>query len=167
MAVVRSCQDGVVEEALRRRGIECYSPVRVEKRKWSDRVKLVQRRVIPGIVFVHTDEKTRREQFGKIPYLLRYLSETRGSWKAAIVPDGEMQAFRMMVEKSIEPPQIVKEPPLQPGDRVKVISGPLKGLEAELVEVKGKTYVVAKLSILGAAAVQIDINSVEKHRDET
>ncbi len=162
VAIVKSCQDGKVAAAFEKEGVECYSPVRMEKRKWSDRVKTVRRRLIPGIVFVHCTDKVRRYNFERIPYLLRYMSEKRGSYEPAIIKDEDMLSFKMMVEESTNPPSIIRNVPFKVGDRVKVTEGPLEGLEAELLEVDGKAYVIARLSLLGAAAVRIDRNTITK-----
>ena len=52
--------------------------------------------------------------------------------------------------------------PLAPGDAVKVIKGPLAGLEGELITVNGKSKVAVRLDMLGCAHVDVLIGFVEK-----
>ena len=51
--------------------------------------------------------------------------------------------------------------PLEPGQTIKVIKGPLFGLEGELIDVKGKSKVVVRLDILGCAGVDKPAGYVE------
>lgn len=46
--------------------------------------------------------------------------------------------------------------------RIRVVKGPLKGLEGELVEVDGKAKVVVRLDLLGCAGVDMPVGFVEK-----
>ena len=50
----------------------------------------------------------------------------------------------------------------QPGELIRVVKGPLKGLEGELVEVDGKAKVVVRLDLLGCAGVDMPVGFVEK-----
>ena len=52
--------------------------------------------------------------------------------------------------------------PLTPGEKVRVVRGPLCGLEGELTQVDGDTVVYVRLDCLGCASVRIAMNSVEK-----
>lgn len=52
--------------------------------------------------------------------------------------------------------------PLVPGELIRVVKGPLKGLEGELVEVDGKAKVVVRLDLLGCAGVDMPVGFVEK-----
>lgn len=52
--------------------------------------------------------------------------------------------------------------PLAPGELIRVVKGPLKGLEGELVEVDGKAKVVVRLDLLGCAGVDMPVGFVEK-----
>ncbi len=52
--------------------------------------------------------------------------------------------------------------PLAPGDRVRVMSGPLTGLECDLVSVGGGRCLAVSLGPLGTATMDLDLESVEK-----
>ena len=160
IAYTRSCQDKNVAAALSARGYEVFVPIRKEVRQWSDRKKVVDRLLIPHMVFVRCTELERRNSASEIPYITRYLTEKPGSYKAAIVPDSQMDAFMAMVASAGGEVALIDRP-LSPGDLVRVKHGALEGKVAELVKVEGKDCLAVRLPILGSACVQIDRNSVE------
>ena len=160
IAYTRSCQDKNVAAALSARGYEVFVPIRKEVRQWSDRKKVVDRLLIPHMVFVRCTELERRNSASEIPYITRYLTEKPGSYKAAIVPDSQMDTFISMVD-SFNGEVTVVDRALRPGDMVIVKRGALEGKIAELVEIEGKDCLAVRLPMLGAACVQIDRNSVE------
>ena len=52
--------------------------------------------------------------------------------------------------------------PLAPGDKVRVIKGPLTNLEGELIHVDGKSQILVRIQQLGSASVDIPAGYVEK-----
>ena len=85
----------------------------------------------------------------------------RGESTPAVIPDEQMAQFRFMLDYSPEAVEMCSVP-LAPGDAVKVIKGPLAGLEGELITVNGKSKVAVRLDMLGCAHVDIPIGFVEK-----
>lgn len=140
-------------------GIECYLPVQSEIRQWSDRRKRVDRLVIPMMIFVHVTPQER-----PLPLSLQAVSRymvLRGESTPAVIPDEQMDRFRFMLDYSPEAVEMCSAP-LAPGDAVKVIKGPLAGLEGELITVNGKSKVAVRLDMLGCAHVDVLIGFVEK-----
>ena len=131
-----------------------------EIHKWSDRRKIVVRLIIPHIVFIRTDELTRREILRSVYGVHAYMMD-RATGRPAVVPDHEMKAFRMMVEHSGAPVAMNSEP-LVKGDLVRVISGPLSGMEYELAEVHGNKCIVTRIDFLGSAFVEFAESNLEK-----
>lgn len=72
-----------------------------------------------------------------------------------------MDAFRFMVDLS-ESPVNFDGCDLQPGEKVQVVRGPLKGLTGELVTVGGKSSIVIRIERLGCAAVEMNASMVER-----
>ncbi len=135
-------------------GIECYLPVQSEIRQWSDRRKRVDRLVIPMMIFVHVTPQER-----PLPLSLQAVSRymvLRGESTPAVIPDEQMDRFRFMLDYSPEAVEMCSTP-LAPGDAVKVIKGPLAGLEGELITVNGKSKVAVRLDMLGCAHVDVPI----------
>lgn len=160
VAFVKSCQERRVAEDLGKLGVEHYLPQQREVHKWSDRRKVVVRLLLPRMIFVRVDDLTRRKLLSDVFGMYAYMVD-RTTRRPAIVRDAEMEAFRMMVEHSDAPVRMNSEP-LAKGDRVRVLSGPLKDMEYELADVQGKHCIVSRLDFLGSAIVEFSIDNLEK-----
>ena len=163
VAYVQSCLEKKTAQRLAAMGIECYLPVQSEIRQWSDRRKRVDRLVIPMMIFVHVTPQER-----PLPLSLQAVSRymvLRGESTPAVIPDEQMDRFRFMLDYSPEAVEMCSAP-LAPGDAVKVIKGPLAGLEGELITVNGKNKVAVRLDMLGCAHVDVPIGFVEKKGEE-
>lgn len=79
-----------IAKHLEAQGIQVYCPVRVESRKWSDRIKKVKVPLLPSMLLVYITEANRPHVF-EIPGTLRYLF---WSGKPAIVPQGEIELLK-------------------------------------------------------------------------
>lgn len=160
---VQSCLEKKTAQRLAAMGIECYLPVQSEIRQWSDRRKRVDCLVIPMMIFVHVTPQER-----PLPLSLQAVSRymvLRGESTPAVIPDEQMDRFRFMLDYSPEAVEMCSAP-LAPGDAVKVIKGPLAGLEGELITVNGKSKVAVRLDMLGCAHVDVPIGFVEKKGEE-
>lgn len=163
VAYVQSCLEKKTAQRLAAMGIECYLPVQSEIRQWSDRRKRVELLVIPMMIFVHVTPQER-----PLPLSLQAVSRymvLRGESTPAVIPDEQMDRFRFMLDYSPEAVEMCNAP-LAPGDAVKVIKGPLAGLEGELITVNGKSKVAVRLDMLGCAHVDVPIGFVEKKGEE-
>ena len=85
----------------------------------------------------------------------------RGESRPAVIPEEQMERFRFMLDYSPEAVEICSTP-LAAGDAVKVIKGPLAGLEGELVMIGGKSKVAVRLDMLGCAHVDMPIGYGER-----
>ena len=157
VARVRSCQEKKAAEGLASRGTEYYLPVRREVRRWSDRRKVVDALVLPRFIFLHCTNQERLEALAAEPRIIGFLSS---EGVPSVVRDVEMEAFRRMVEQGGG--VSVTRQPLAPGDRVRVLDGPLAGLECELVSVGSGRCLAVRLGLLGTATMDLDIQTVEK-----
>ena len=154
---VRSCQEKKAAEGLGRIPVEYYLPLRRELHRWSDRRKLVECLVVPRFIFVHCKDADRAQILAREPRIWRFLAS---SGKASVVPDKEMDAFRQMVEYGEGSIRVGESPAA--GDRVIVKSGPLEGMECELVSVAGGRCLAVRLGALGTAMMDLDLETVEK-----
>ena len=119
----------------------------------------MERVLIPMMIFVHVDRAEQLEVL-QLPAVIRYVV-LRGEHTPAAIPVAQMEAFRFMVDFS-ESPVNFDECNLQPGEKVRVVRGPLKGLTGELVTVGGKTSIVIRIELLGCAAVEMNASMVER-----
>ncbi|MEG0889804.1 MAG: UpxY family transcription antiterminator [Bacteroides sp.] len=160
-AYVRLHHEKRTRDHLLSMGIECFLPVQEEIHQWSDRRKKVELIVLPMIIFVRVDVSERALPL-TLSSVLRYLV-LRGESTPAIIPDAQMDRFRFMLDYSEETVELCPAP-LVPGECVRVIKGPLTGLEGELLLMNGKSKVAIRIDMLGVAQVNMSVRYVEKIR---
>lgn len=158
VAYVKMHHEKRVRDRLTALGIENFLPVQQEVHRWSDRKKRVERVLIPMMIFVCVDLKEQRTVLTH-PSVLRYLV-LRGEHSPTEIPEEQMTQFRFMLDFSDRPISF-NTTGLQPGEKVKIIKGPLAGLEGELVTVEGKSNFVVRINQLGCASVEVNASMVE------
>ena len=122
------------------------------------RRKIVDRVLLPMMIFVHVDLQEQKEVL-TLSSISRYMV-LRGESTPAVIPDQQMLRFKFMLDYSDETISMSTSP-LAPGEKIRVIKGPLAGLEGELVHVNGKSKVAVRLTMLGCACVDIPAGCVE------
>lgn len=157
-AYVRLFHERKTAEKLSAMGIESFVPVREEIHQWSQRKKKVMRVLIPQMIFIHATPEERLEALS-LSAISHYLV-LRGEHTPAVIPDRQMQQFMFMVNYSEETVEMYNTP-LQPGQAIQVIKGPLAGLEGEFIEMDGRSKVVVHLDLLGSAGVDIPRSYIE------
>lgn len=158
-AYVRLYHEKKTCDRLRSMGIECFLPIQEELHQWSDRLKKVERIVIPMMIFVRVGPEERSEPLS-LSAVSRYMV-LRGEHTPAVIPDQQMEQFRFMLDYSKEAVELCSTA-LAPGEKVRVIKGPLAGLEGELVTVSGKSKIAVRLNMLGCAQVDMPQGFVER-----
>lgn len=164
VAYVKNRHEKKMAERLRSMKIEYFLPVQQEIRQWKDRKKKVECVVIPMMLFVKATEEERMEVL-KMDSVVCFMT-LRGERKPAVIPEKEMERFMFLLTNATDRVEIIDEL-LQPGKPVKVIKGPLKGMEGELVERAGKTKIMVRLELLGTAGVEMEAGMVETMTQET
>lgn len=139
-------------------GIENFLPIQQEIHQWSDRKKVIDHVLLPMMLFVHVDLEEQKEVL-TLSAISRYMV-LRGESTPAVIPDEQMLRFKFMLDYSDEAISMSSSP-LAPGEKIRVIKGPLAGLEGELVNINGKSKVAVRLTMLGCACVDIPAGCVE------
>lgn len=166
VAIVNSRHEKTVAEKLEALGLRAYVAAQKEMRVWKNgRRKIVDRVVIPSVVFVQCTEKTRRE-IVNLPYIFRFMvnrSADNGALNkpVAVIPDNEIEKLKFMLGQSDYPVNF--EPiSFKVKDNVRVIRGSLTGLVGEVVkESDGTQTLTVVIEHLGCAKVNIDAQDVE------
>jgi transcription antitermination factor NusG len=142
--------------ALSNKSHEVYLPLYRAHRRWQDRDKQIWLPLFPCYVFIR-EGMDRQLQIVTTPGLISIVG-----WggRPAIVPQTQLDAVRRIIESCVV---VETHPYLQCGDRVRVKSGPLMGLEGILTRTKGVARLVVTMELLGrSAAVEIDGLNVER-----
>ncbi|TDD75924.1 UpxY family transcription antiterminator [Flavobacterium caseinilyticum] len=131
-----------VAAQLQNNGIECYCPVVVQLRQWSDRKKKVEVPLFNSYVFVRLAENDRNAVFDNVG-VVRYLF-----WlgKPAIVRDDEINIIKkwLNTSDSID----VEVASYHIGDSIALESGPFSTQKATIKEITN-THFVLVLESLG------------------
>ena len=148
-----------VRDRLTEAGVECFLPVQTVVRQWTYRKSRVVVPGIAGMIFVRVNRQDQVKVLqtkGVILFL-----RLRGEKGPAMIPDKQMKEFRFLLDFSEETVEMVNED-VEEGDLIKVVKGPLKGLEGELVKFRGVTKIAVRIDMLGCALVDIPASFVEK-----
>jgi transcription antitermination factor NusG len=127
-----------VHNLLTQKGIQSYCPLNKVRRRWSDRIKLVEEPLFKSYVFVNIEESGRTE----VRMTDGVINFVYWNGKPAIVKDKEIEAIRRFLNE-YENVELVKLD-LKMNDHVVVAAGPLMDKEGKVIEVKNK---VARIQI--------------------
>lgn len=159
IAYVKSCQERSTAARLSELGIENYVPTQQVRRRWSDRWKIVEQVLLRGMVFLNCDENTRLQLFNSVPSIYAYMCD-KNTHRPIIVPEVQMHTFQFMVSNAIDS-IVFNASTLLPGDKVRVISGPMQGLIGELIAIEGKAHLAIQIANVGTLSVSIHETQVE------
>lgn len=142
---VKSRTEKKVGELLQQNGVETYVPLIKTMRQWSDRKKMVELPLMNGYVFVHI-QASEKDAVAKTKGIVNFV---RSEGKIAIIRDVEINRLKQLIELGyqLEAEAITKT--YKQGDKVKISSGALKGLEGYVVESKENRLIEVLLESIG------------------
>jgi transcription antitermination factor NusG len=154
-AKTRANHEKRVAQQLSMRSIPCFLPLHESLRTWKDRRKCLELPLFPGYLFVriHIQERLRVLEIASVACLVTF-----GSLPCAL-PDSQIEALQnipscRLTAESYDYPVF--------GKRVRIIRGPLQGLEGTLVRRKNSLRLVLSIDLIQqAASVEVDMTDVE------
>lgn len=145
-----SRHEKVVAAQLQERRMEAFLPLYRSWRRWKDRRQLIDLALFPSYVFVRIAMVDRLRVL-QLPGVVSFVSF---NGQPARLPEQEINALREGLKNQVyaEP-----HPYLRVGRRVRVIAGPLAGVEGILSRNKDKYRVVISIDVLTrSVAVEVD-----------
>lgn len=140
---------------LKATGFEEFLPLYSVRRRWSDRVKVVELPLFDGYVFCRIDERHLVPVLGA-PGVVHVVSF---DGKPAPIPEEEIEAVRRLVASKLPASPC---PYLKEGAAVRIRSGPMKGVEGRLIQIKNRYRLVLSVHMLQRSVeVEIDPECVE------
>lgn len=152
----RHQHEKTVAQFVAGKGIEVFLPLYEAAHRWKDRVKHLSLPLFPNYVFVFAGF----DQRGAILSTPGVYDFVRLGGLPAPIPEEEIGAVRQVVELGLhaEP-----HPFLKSGDRVRVNSGPLAGIEGILVRKKSFCRLVLSVELLARSiSVEVEVADVER-----
>jgi transcription antitermination factor NusG len=154
-AYTRSRHEKVVAEALQQRTVEHFLPLYETVRKWKNGRFKVQLPLFPGYLFVHIALRDRLRVL-QVPGVVRLIGF---NGVPAPLPQVELEIIRSALSTGVE---AAPHPYLRVGQRVRITSGPMEGLQGILLRRRGRPRVVVSVDlIMRSVALDIDAAQVE------
>lgn len=167
VAIVNHNTEKSCGEKLKKLNYEVYVPIQKEMHQWKNgRRKMIDRIVLPCLVFIRCTAIERRRYVVNLPFINRFMPDhtkvVNGLHPPAVVPDVQMELFKYILYAS-DTPVSIEQHPLQVGDKVRVLRGGLIGVEGNVVCHKdGHTDFIVQLDILGYAKMTISVDDLEE-----
>jgi transcription antitermination factor NusG len=126
-----------VNQLLTEKGLECYCPLNKVRRKWSDRVKLVEEPLFKSYVFVKICDD-ERSAVRMTPGAINFVY---WNGKPAVIKEKEIIAIKRFLNEyenvQVQPVDI------SVNQRVRITNGTLMDLEGKVLDIRHKTVKVA------------------------
>jgi transcription termination/antitermination protein NusG len=146
---VKSRCEWAVADAIRQKGFEEFLPLYWSRRRWSDRVKLLQLPLFPGYLFCRFPVEQRTKVLS-VPGVVLIV----GNGKVPLaIESSEIESVRTAINSG---QGILPWPRLELGRTVRIEEGSLRGLEGVLLRFKGSTHLILGVKLLQrAVAVEV------------
>ncbi|MGZ3872564.1 MAG: UpxY family transcription antiterminator [Mucilaginibacter sp.] len=133
--------------ALLNKGIETYLPLHRQLKQWSDRKKWVEEPFIKSYLFVHIKEHEQAEVL-MTKGVSRFIYF---SGKIASMPDRQIEELKLLMASPYELEVTAED--LQPGEKVIIKAGPLKGIMGEIISYRSQKQLALRLENLGYSII--------------
>jgi len=147
-----------VQTALRRQGLELFLPMAAVPSRRRDRKIILQQPLFPGYLFINVSLDTNIiHQVIKTHHVFRIL----GNGRPAPIPEAEVEAIKAIVtgDRPYYPWRF-----LEKGKKVRIIDGPLAGVEGIILEMREqkRRLVVGVELFKRSVAVELEDDAVER-----
>jgi transcription termination/antitermination protein NusG len=155
--VVRDLDEQTVRQQLEQKGIDVFLPTITKWSRWKDRRKQVVWPLFPGYCFARFTNEQR------VP-VLKCVGAVRivgFNGAPTPIPEEELSGIRQLVESDL---QFDPCPLINEGDKVQVVSGPLKGVVGKLVRKGTNARLILSVDLIGqGVSVQVDAADVRAY----
>jgi transcription termination/antitermination protein NusG len=153
----RPRHEKIVTQRLEERGVTTFLPLVTESHRWSDRKKKVEAPLFSCYVFARfAPDRAERLRVVRVEGVFSIVG---AQGEGAPIPDDQIDAIRSLVEAGLP---WASHPYLKIGQRVRIRSGALSGIEGLLVSRAGQsTLVISVDAIQRSMAIRVDGYDVE------
>jgi transcription termination/antitermination protein NusG len=154
----RSRQEKKIDTLLKQRGFESFLPMQKVMRQWSDRKKKVEMPLFNSYLFVRTT-------IDQIPAILQTPGiawNIRHNNQPAVLREEELRVIQRFIESGLLL-EAATDTNFATGDHVKVVDGPLRGMQGTLVRTpEGEKFSIVLESIQQNIMVTVSPSMVAK-----
>ncbi len=153
----RSRQEKVAATVLEALGVQHFLPMRPESRQWSDRKQTTMVPLFSGYLFVRINlSKDSTLQVLKAPGVVSFVRNQTGPLP---VPDRQIEDIRTVLATGAH---LSQQPHFELGDRVRVVRGPLIGVEGVLIRTSSESRLLVSIAMIcQSIAMSVSPDDVE------
>jgi transcription antitermination factor NusG len=134
-------------QALLNKGIEAYLPLHRQLKQWSDRKKWVEEPFIKSYLFVRIADHAQSEVL-MTKGVARFIYFSN---KITAMPNRQIEQLKLLMASPYD--LEVTEEALQPGEKIKIKAGALKGLTGEMISYRSQKQLMVRLENLGCSVI--------------
>jgi transcription antitermination factor NusG len=136
------------------KGYQTYLPTCQSKRKWSDRIKVLELPLFPNYVFCRSVAASAGLVL-TIPGTIRLVGS---NGRPSTIPDDEIEAIRRICASSRP---AIPVPYMHAGQKVRIAAGPLAGIVGTLSRIRNDHRLIITLQpIMRSIAVEVGISDI-------
>ena len=153
----RARHEKKVAVQLQDHSIEFFLPLHKQKKRWNNGLRVqIESPLFPGYLFTRID-LSRRLEVLKLAGVISFICTGNG-WPVAL-PVSDIDHLRIALDKFRTEPH----PFLTIGQSVRIIAGPLAGLEGILIEARNQSKVVLSIDLIKrSVAIEVDSADIEQ-----
>ena len=145
-----------MQTALEAGGAAAFFPTRRVRRAWSDRTKTITEPLFPGYVFCRMSRGERRRRL----QVAGVIDAVGFGGRPEPIDDEEIESLRTLTRSGVDLAEVTR---LTPGERVRVVDGPLAGASGILEKIRNRRRLIVRVSILQrAVGAEVDAGCVER-----
>jgi transcriptional antiterminator RfaH len=133
--------------ALVSKGITAYLPLHRQLKQWSDRKKWVEEPLIRSYLFVYIKRSEQTEVL-MTKGIARFIYF---SGEIATMPNRQIEELKLIIASPYE--LEVTEEDLQPGEKIVIKAGPLKGITGQVISYRSQKQLALRLESLGCSII--------------
>ena len=150
-----------VAQALTTKGLNTYLPLLRVVRQWTDRKKTIDVPAFSGYLFVNYEPTLRNRV--KVLETNGVVRMVGGNHSPSPIPVEEIEVVRRTLSSGVACDRCDA---LTPGAKVRVVRGPLAGVQGQLVRIKNSLRLVVAISVFSQAiSAELGLNDVEALQD--
>jgi transcription antitermination factor NusG len=142
-----SRQEKKVAILLQKMGVEFYLPLIKHLRVWSDRKKWIESPLFNGYLFVRP-KNLQRDLILALPGVVKFL---RYNGQDASLNNSEVETMRNLIARGYEIADLEGNEQFKVGEKVKIVAGPMKNYEGEILMQAGDRFAFIVLENFGRA----------------
>jgi len=134
-------------QALVDKNVEAYLPLHRQLKQWSDRKKWVEEPFIKSYIFVNIAQHEQADIL-MTKGISRFLYF---SGRPVSMPDRQITELKLLMASPYE--LEITEEDLQPGEKIVIKAGPLKGMMGEVISRRSLKHLILRLESIGCSII--------------